>query len=334
MSTDIYGFNWDPLSLGTFVIIIDVDHYNNIPETDETNNAVSVTVEVLEPPETAITFGEPKYILPPPILGTYVTSSTVFTITATDHSGEGIAHVYYRIGSSAWLDYLVTGDFTLDDEGSTTIEVYGVDAIGGEGQVQGLWVFVDNSAPTTTLTYPGTQVRPSTDLSLEATDDGCGVSSTLYRIDGGPWIQYSIPFALEEGQYTIEYRSIDNLDHEEDIKSIELTVGEQGVAEEVNYKPILSVVLAVVLLIFGLLFWHKRDPDEESEQKGFLDTFDKRSFLLYTVPFALVEFVVGAISGITGSLRVPSASPEGLVVDSLIFIFGIVLAILLKRLKA
>ncbi|MEE9223432.1 MAG: CARDB domain-containing protein, partial [Thermoplasmata archaeon] len=323
-----YGFDWIPPAVGTYVIVIQVDYYNDIPETDETNNNLLVTVEVFDLPVSTITVGTPKYGSDP----VYVTSSSVFTLSAVDHSGQGIDRIMYRIGGGAWDNHLLTGDFTIAQEGATTIEYYAVDKIGGEEQTQSISVFVDDTPPVTTLEYAGELVRPSTDLELSATDEGSGVASRWYRVDDGDWIQYSIPFFMEEGSYTLEFYSIDNLGNTEEPTQMQLEVGLQDEATETNYKPILSVVLAIFLLVIGLLL-SRREPesDEESGKAGFFTHFDMRSFVMFSVSFAAIEFIIGAVSAATGILSIPPTFGAGLIVDLIIFIVGLMLALWWNR---
>lgn len=329
-SSSIFGFDWAPPGVGTYVIVVEADYDNDIPETDENNNGISVTIEVFALPSSVISVGTPQHDSDQ----LYVTSSTAFTLIATDNSGQGIDEVMYRIGQGSWKDYLVTGDFTISQEGPATIEYYAVDMIGGEEQTQSISVYVDDTPPVTELVYPGEQVRPSTDLELSATDDGSGVASRFYRIDDGDWILYSIPFFLDEGSYTLEYYSVDNLGNAEHPQQMQLEVEleDQDVEEEANYKPILSVVLAIFLLVIGLLLC-RREPesDEESGKAGFFAHFDKRSFLMFSVSFAIIEFIIGGVSAVTGILSIPPAFGAGLIVDLVIFLVGLMLALWWNR---
>ena len=329
-TSTVFSFHWTPPGVGTYVIVVEADYDNDIPETNETNNKISMTIEVYDLPTTAIAVGTPNYGSNP----IYVTSSTVFTLTAIDNSGQGIDKVTYRIRQGSWKDYLVTGDFKISQEGSATIEFYAVDMVGGREQTQSISVYVDDTPPVTELVYPGERVRPSTDLELSATDDGSGVASRFYRIDDGDWILYSIPFFLDEGSYTLDYYSVDNLGNAERPQQMQLEVEleDQDVEVEANYKPILSVVLAIFLLVMGLLLC-RREPesDEESGKAGFFTHFDTRSFVMFSVSFAAIEFIIGGVSAVTGILSIPPVFGAGLIVDLVIFIIGLMLALWWNR---
>jgi subtilase family serine protease len=325
-SSSLFGFDWTPPGVGTYVIVVEVDYANDIPETDENNNKITVTVEVFALPTSEISVGTPQHDSD----RLYVTSSTVFTITATDNSGQGIDEIMYRVDQGVWKDYVVTGDFNISQEGPATIEFYAVDMVGGQEQTQSISVYVDNTPPVSDLTYLGDLVRPSTDLELSATDDGSGVDSRFYRIDGGDWILYSIPFFLDEGSYTLDYYSVDNLGNAERPQQIQLVVEleDQAAAEEANYKPILSVVLAIFLLVIGLFLCRRTEESyEESGKDGFFAHFDKKSFVMFSVSFAIIEFIIGGASAVTGALSVPPTLGAGMIVDLIIFILGLLVAI-------
>ena len=333
-SSSIFGFDWTPLGVGTYVIVVEADYDNDIPETDENNNRISVTVEVFALPSSAISVGTPQHDSDQ----LYVTSSTVFTLTATDNSGQGIDKVMYRIDQGFWVgswnDYLVTGDFTISPKGPATIQFYAVDMVGGQEQTQSISVYVDDTPPVTELVYPGEQVRPSTDLELSATDDASGVASRWYSLDGGDLVLYSIPFFLEEGTHTLEFYSVDNLGNKENNHTLQLNVEVevQDAAEEANYKPILSVVLAIFLLVIGLLLCRRApESDEESGKAGFFAHFDKKSFVMFSASFAVIEFIIGGVSAATGALSIPPAFGLGLIVDLVIFIVGLMLALWWNR---
>lgn len=330
-STSVYGFDWSPPGTGTYVIVIVVDYHNDIPETNEMNNEISVTIEVYDLPVTTILIGLPKYSTDP----TFVTSSTVFQLTATDFSGSGLDDINYRIGFGQWKDYLQTGDFTVPDEGPTTIEYYSEDNIGGEEQTHSISIHVDNTPPETSIWYTDEELRPSTDLMLNSSDEASGVAITSFSVDGGSWNQYFIPFSLEVGTHTVEYYSVDNLGNEESPKSIQLIVETHPTDVEedtANYKPILSIVLAILLLVAGLILCRRViELEGEDEEPRFFDGFDKRSFVMFSLSFTIIEIIIGGVSGLTGALSIPPAFGEGFIVDLVIFVLGLIIAFLWNK---
>jgi PKD repeat protein len=104
------------------------------------------------------------------------------------------------------------------DEGVTDSKEIEVDVI----------ATVDEDAPTTTATTNPANpngTKPVT-VALAATDgDGLGVSRTEYRVNGGAWTEYTVPFRLSEpADYTVEYRSIDQANNVEGAKQLTFTI--------------------------------------------------------------------------------------------------------------
>jgi PKD repeat protein/type 1 glutamine amidotransferase/glucose/arabinose dehydrogenase len=80
---------------------------------------------------------------------------------------------------------------------------------------------------TTATTNPADPngTRPVS-VTLTATDGGgLGVTRTEYRVNGGAWQQYTVPFRRSEpGAYVVEYRSIDQASNVEETKRLEFTI--------------------------------------------------------------------------------------------------------------
>src|SRR5438046_8810389 len=62
-------------------------------------------------------------------------------------------------------------------------------------------------------------------VSLYSSDSLSGVGGISYRIDAGPWNDYSGPFLVSEGTHTIEFFAVDMAGNEEAIRSITVSVG-------------------------------------------------------------------------------------------------------------
>lgn len=75
---------------------------------------------------------------------------------------------------------------------------------------------IDNTPPETTLETTGTMgingwYIGNVTITLNASDAESGVNTTRYRINNGPWQNYTAPFLLSsEGNISLEYYSIDN----------------------------------------------------------------------------------------------------------------------------
>ncbi|MHA2330463.1 MAG: OmpL47-type beta-barrel domain-containing protein, partial [Candidatus Hodarchaeales archaeon] len=204
---------------------------------DSVGNVEITKVETLTldntSPSTILTVGDPQYDKNP----LYVTSDTPFTLTATD-IGSDVFSTSYRIYNTAydsgWQTYVDL--FTIVGlDGQYSIEFYSIDNLGNVELTKTETVFLDNTSPSTVLSIGDPQhgagmiyVTSDTPFTLTATDTGSDVFSTSYRIyntvyDSG-WQTYVDPFTIMglDGQYSIEFYSIDNLGNKENNHEINI----------------------------------------------------------------------------------------------------------------
>jgi len=181
---------------------------------------------------------------------TYITSKTQIRISGEDpisnEVASGIAITFYKTSQTEWKEY--TGEVILLPEGIHTIRYYSIDLVFNKEEVKEKTFHVDNTPPVTSLTYGNpyckehgqpeerkhlyTVVSSLTPLRLEASDPirenvASGVKLSRYRIPGANYVDYTQPFnltGLADGDYTITYYSIDNVENIEPIKSITLTL--------------------------------------------------------------------------------------------------------------
>lgn len=120
----------------------------------------------------------------------------VLEITAQANKAVGIE---YKLGSGGWTAY--PAPVTLPE---------GVYEIGYRATYSGqtldegtLPARVDGTAPLVTANLAGRSV------TLAATDAGSGVTTVEYSLDGGPWVGYSQPVALDAAAHSLAYRATD-----------------------------------------------------------------------------------------------------------------------------
>ena len=167
--------------------------------------------------------------------GTYAEPVTV-SLAASDAT-SGVAATEYRVGTNgAFQPY--TEPLVFDDNGSVTVQFRSRDAAGNEEQVQSVSFTVaipepDTTAPTTTASLspasPGPggtyTVAPTLTLTAQDNEGGSGVDYTEYRVNGGAWTTYSNPVKFTvNGEYEVDYRSVDNAGNVEDTKTIAFAV--------------------------------------------------------------------------------------------------------------
>ena len=220
-----------PAIPGTYAIVADVDHEDDLAEWDEGNNAYTWTVDVVAGPVTDLVVGTPSTTS----TAVYVTSATDFSFSVLDQSGTGIRRTMYRVDNGSWEDHAATGPFRLTGEGERFLEWSSEDYAGNVEATQSATVRVDDTPPTTTLAIGdpkylvgGTYVTSATPLTLTASDGGVtpvGVALSEYRIDGGPWTPYTSSFSLAgDGLHGVAYRSLDALGNLESDQSATVLV--------------------------------------------------------------------------------------------------------------
>jgi hypothetical protein len=165
-------------------------------------------------------------ILPAPVDGKVAGPATV-VLTAKD-STAGVATTEYSLDGGEFQAY--DGPFTVAALGSHTIAYRSTSAGGAVEPDQELgFTVVAHDAPLTTarvLPEPvDGKVVGSAAVVLSATDNGGGVASTEYSLDGGEFQVYDGPFTVTAlGDHTVEFRSTNGDGVVEATKQIAFTV--------------------------------------------------------------------------------------------------------------
>lgn len=178
----------------------------------------------------------------------YCQTSIPFVITATASDAEtGVANVelFYRYSPdnytwSSWALYETDNEAPWNwsfnaPAGYGYYQFYSIatdntsneeDAPGTADAIAG----VDTTTPVTTHSLSGTigdndWYVSNVEITLDATDDTSGVDYTNYRIDGGSWNTYTGTFTVtSDGEYIIEYYSVDNAGNEEQEKNFTIKI--------------------------------------------------------------------------------------------------------------
>jgi hypothetical protein len=295
----------------------DGDHYVEYYSEDNVGNVEGVSWRVLRvddtPPATTFSVGEPKYL----VGGRFVNSSTLLTFTAND-GGVGSKSTFYRLWGESWSPWReYTALFTITGrDGAWFVEFLSYDFLGNREGVENETLILDNSPPATSILPATGPYTTATVFTLTATDSGCGVNVTMYRIDDGSWTVYTGGFTLAEGEHTIYYYSIDNLGNTEEERSL---VVRPPVEVSVNYKPVVAVMFAIILLAAGV--W----SSQRRPWKGGKDRVAvAKAFMLTSMPFVLVEAATGILSLSFEPLRIPPLIGWGTGVDCTILAMGFV----------
>ncbi|MEA3507266.1 MAG: hypothetical protein U9R36_07260, partial [Elusimicrobiota bacterium] len=194
------------------------------------------------PPDSALNSGSPLYESAGIV---YVSSETPHYLSSTDpvvkEVASGVDYANYKFDNGFWSDVQSpVEEYEMPEvleEGIRTISYYAVDNVENTESENSKTFHVDTTAPETELSIAGvkyisegkTYINASSRVKLTAADIlknevMSGVQYTEYRIDGGPWQVYEEEVMLAEGIREVDYRSIDNVNNTENIKTFTLYV--------------------------------------------------------------------------------------------------------------
>ena len=148
----------------------------------------------------------------------YVGSATV-TLAAAD-ADSGVAMVEYSLDGGEFTHYHMP--VVVSEPGEHTVAYRATDVAGNTADGTVSFTVVaedtpdpDTTAPTVTAAVAGSQdadgayVGTAT-VTVSATDDGSGVDTVEYSLDGGDWTAYSTPLRVSAaGEHTVAYRATD-----------------------------------------------------------------------------------------------------------------------------
>lgn len=168
----------------------------------------------------------------------WYTSPVEVTMLGSDDQ-SGLDTIIYRVEAGSWSEY--DGSFTLDD-GNHRLWAYAVDKAGNTNDDTQLTVSVDTGAPITKVDFIGEGAHnlfyKDVGVRLYARDDGSGVDSIFYRVNGGSFSVYDDEFVLDEvGSFEIEYYAVDNIGNEESVNSVSVEVSNVNFVAELT-RPV------------------------------------------------------------------------------------------------
>ncbi|MFE7707517.1 OmpL47-type beta-barrel domain-containing protein, partial [Streptomyces sp. NPDC057486] len=179
------------------------------------------------PPETSATVSGTK-----DSAGNYVSSATV-TVTASD-ADSGVAGIEYSLDGASYRSY--TAPVGVDAVGRHTLSYRATDKAGNTSTPQSVEFTVvaappaDRTPPQVSASVSGTKNDSgdyvgSATVTVTASDAESGVARIEYSLDGGPYLQYSAPVAIDRaGSHTLLYRASDKAGNTSTPQSLSLTV--------------------------------------------------------------------------------------------------------------
>ncbi|HDM67283.1 MAG TPA: PKD domain-containing protein, partial [Thermoplasmatales archaeon] len=150
------------------------------------------------------------------------------TIEAEDYQ-SGLDKIMYLLTplDKEWMEY--TSPIDIFSDGRYTLKVYAEDKAGHiAGRNQTYHFGIDMNPPKTTYILHG---DPSPGgwitVTLLSRDEGIGVASIKFSVDGGEEREYTSPIKITgDGSHTITFYGVDLLGHKEKPKTVNFTIGE------------------------------------------------------------------------------------------------------------
>jgi hypothetical protein len=177
------------------------------------------------PPSSTLSVGSPQYA---GATQTFVSSATVFRLTATDQD-SGVQNLWYRDfmqGASPPSSTPVVGStalFTLTgSDGPYEVDSYATDNAGNDESTHALKVYLDNTPPAISIAQPvATQYPHNASLTISVSVDdgaGSGVRSSVLTLDSTPVANnqtIDLLTGLSLGTHTFTVASVDNVNNAE-----------------------------------------------------------------------------------------------------------------------
>lgn len=194
---------------GQYVVLLKAtDGAGNVGESTVNFTVVEGSTDTTPPTVTAEVSGTQDED------GNYVDVATV-TLSATD-ADSGVASTEYKLDDGAWTAY--TAAVAVNAPGAHMLSYRATDAAGNvseEGMAHFTVVQEDTTAPTATGLVVGQQDENgayvgSAMVTVSATDEGSGVATTEYKLDGGAWTAYTQAVQVSTpGAHTVLFRATD-----------------------------------------------------------------------------------------------------------------------------
>lgn len=212
--------------------------------------------------------------IPPeaPVMTVEKTEPTNTDIRVYIQFPEDAVKKQYRVGLNGdWSDYVEPVVVTEN----TTVYARAIDAAGNASEEALLVIHnIDKTPPSTPTILHDVDVI----AVIPGEDEHSGVTSTFIRINGGEWQFYTAPIQLEDGEYVIEAKTIDQAGNES-YTNIHLFVYDdtlrkaQSLVENAERYPTYGKIERAREVVFQL-------PDVAPEKQELLDRLDNLEYQL------------------------------------------------------
>jgi hypothetical protein len=172
----------------------------------------------------------------------FVSSRTKINLAATDNKA-GVKQIYQRLDSDGQTDY--SSNFSVPNKlGLHYIKYRAVDNVENMAANKTLTVYMDNKSPETGIIYGSPQffhrdtlfITSQTPVTLRFRDVHSGIKSTSYSIDGASKTLYAKFTVPGEGNHSIGFNSVDNVNNNEEEKSSKVFVDNTAPEIFINFS--------------------------------------------------------------------------------------------------
>ena len=179
---------------------------------------------------------------------------------------QGIARTEYSLDNSSWSTFTLPFEFAI--EGSHNLSYRSYDLKGNSEELKYLEFGVDFTAPSTVSSLSGRNV------TLNATDATSGVDRIYYRIDGGPWQNYTDPMEIPgDVDHTVEFYSVDVAGNTEETKTLNVDKEEEGGGGGLGFTfwLALAIIALIIILSIPAIFGMRRKAKESDAKAAIKD---------------------------------------------------------------
>jgi hypothetical protein len=223
----------------------------------------------------------------------YVSPRSTVSLSSSDNKA-GVKETRYSMDGESYGSYSSNISFP-DVLGTHTLRYKSEDNVENTESTRSLGVYMDNRAPNTAIDYGSPQffsrgtlyITSNTPVTLSPLDRESGVQSTVYGIDGAPSTPYSTFTIDGVGEHTVQFKSTDNVNNEESVKTSRVFVDNNAPDLYVNFSidPIgekdgLDVYPNYVRMFVGA-------TDEHTGTEKVYYAIDDGNFALYSSPKTL-----------------------------------------------
>jgi hypothetical protein len=156
----------------------------------------------------------------------YISERSKFNLSSTDNKA-GVQSIEYSINGGAYSTFNQALNLP-NQNGLVTVRFRATDKVNNRSASSAKTYYLDNIAPTTTISYGAPQffkqgelfITSNTPVTLTARDNASGVDKTTYNTDGSGGGTYSSSFTVSnEGPHTLNFQSTDCVKNQEASKS-------------------------------------------------------------------------------------------------------------------